>query len=215
MDAALNDLPRPGKPRNITDDDRTWIINLACTKPSEHGCPDELWLYTIMVDYIRKNRPSLKNISRSTVYEVLNNVEKRDNNFGENMTTVLHIYREVDMVHNGVVIPELRDTVTLSFDEKPEIQAISMTSKVLPPITGKHHSVTRDYEYRRLGTLSLLGGIDLHIGIVTEIISETHNKYDFITFLKKLDSSYPGDKKIRIILGNLKVHTSEKQGNIY
>ena len=221
LDAALNDLPRPGKPRNITDDDRAWIINLACTKPSDYGYSDELWSYTIMVDYIRKNNPSLRNISRSTVFEILNNaeikphkvryyVEKRDNNFEEKMATVLHVYREVDMVNNGVIIPELRDTVTLSFVEKPGIQAISLTSKELPPVPGKHPSVTRDYEYRRLGTLSLLAGIDLHTGIVTEIVSKTHTSDDFIEFLKKLDISYPGDKKIRIILDNLKVHTSEK-----
>ncbi|WP_196795628.1 IS630 family transposase [Ferroplasma acidiphilum] len=221
LDAALNDLPRPGKPRIITDDDKAWIINLACTKPSDHGYPDELWSYTIMVDYIRKNNPSLKNISRSTVYEILNNaeikphkvryyVEKRDNNFEEKMATVLHVYKEIDMVNNGVIIPELRDTVTLSFDKKPGIQAISLTSKELPPVPGKHPSVTRDYEYRRLGTLSLLAGIDLHTGIVTEIVSRTHNSDDFIAFLKKLDSSYTKNKKIRIILDNLKVHTSDK-----
>jgi len=78
------------------------------------------------------------------------------------------------------------------------------------PVPGKHPSVTRDYEYRRLGTLSLLAGIDLHTGIVTEIVSRTHNSDDFIAFLKKLDSLYTKNKKIRIILDNLKVHTSDK-----
>ena len=104
----------------------------------------------------------------------------------------------------------IKDTVTLSFDEKPGVQAISMTSKELPPVPGKHPSVTRDYEYRRLGTLSLLAGIDMHTGIVTEIVSRTHNSDDFIEFLRKLDISYPKRMKIRVILENLKVHTSEK-----
>ena len=26
MEAALNDLPRPGKPRKITDDDKSWVL---------------------------------------------------------------------------------------------------------------------------------------------------------------------------------------------
>ncbi len=134
----------------------------------------------------------------------------RDNNFEEMMATVLHVYREVDIVNNGVIIPELGDTVTPSFDEKPGIQAISTTSRELPPVPGKHPSATRDYEYRGLGTLSLLAAIDLHTGIVTEIIRKTHNSDDFIAFLKKLDSSYPGDKNMGIILDNLKVHTSGK-----
>ena len=221
VETALNDLPRPGKPRTITDDDRSWILNLACTKPLDYGYPDELWSYTIMTDHIRKNRDSLRNVSRSTVFEILNEaeirphkvryyVEKRDEDFDRKMAVVLHVYKEVDMINNGVIIPELKDTITISFDEKPGIQAISLTSEELPPVPGKHPSVTRDYEYKRLGTLSLLAGIDLHTGSVTETVSRTHNSDDFILFLKKLDSSYPEEKKIRLILDNLKVHTSRK-----
>ena len=221
METALNDLPRSGKPRIITDDDRSWILNLACTKPSDHGYPDELWSYTIMTEHIRKNRPSLMSISRSTVFEILNDaeikphkvryyVEKRDPEFEVKMAIVLHVYREVDMINNGVIIPDLKNTITVSFDEKPGMQAISMTSEELPPVPGKHPSVTRDYEYKRRGTLSLLAGIDLHNGTVTEIVSRTHNSDDFISFLKKLDSSYPREKRIRLILDNLRVHTSEK-----
>ena len=221
VETALNDLPRPGKPRTITDDDRSWILNLACTKPLDYGYPDELWSYTIMTDHIRKNRDSLRNVSRSTVFEILNEadirphkvryyVEKRDEDFDRKMAVVLHVYKEVDMINNGVIIPDLKDTITISFDEKPGIQAISLTSEELPPVPGKHPSVTRDYEYKRLGTLSLLAGIDLHTGSVTETVSRTHNSDDFILFLKKLDSSYPEEKKIRLILDNLKVHTSRK-----
>ncbi len=221
METALNDLPRPGKPRKITDDDKSWVLNLACTKPSEHGYPDELWSYTLMTDHIRKSRSSLKNMSRSTVFEILNEaeirphkvryyVEKRDPDFEEKMANVLHVYREVDMINNDVIIPELKDTITISFDEKPGMQVVSMTSEELPPVPGKHPPVTRDYEYKRLGTLSLLAGIDLHNGVVTETVSRTHNSNDFIAFLKKLDSSYPGGKKIRLILDNLRVHTSTK-----
>jgi transposase len=221
METALNDLPRPGKPRKITDDDKSWVLNLACTKPSEHGYPNELWSYTLMTDHIRKSRSSLENVSRSTVFEILNEaeirphkvryyVEKRDPDFEEKMATVLHVYREVGMINNGVIIPELKDTITISFDEKPGMQATSMTSEELPPVPGKHPSVTRDYEYKRLGTLSLLAGIDLHNGTVTETVSRTHNSNDFIEFLKKLDSSYPREKRIRLILDNLRVHTSTK-----
>ena len=221
IETALNDLPRPGKPRKITDDDKSWVLNLAYTKPSEHGYPDELWSYNHMTDHIRKSRPSLENVSRSTVFEILNEaeirphklsyyVERRDPDFEEKMATVLHVYREVDMINSDVIMPELKDTITISLDEKPGIQAISMTSEELPSVPGKHPSVTRDYEYKRLGTLSLLAGIDLHNGVVTETVSRTHNSNDFIAFLKKLDSSYPGGKKIRLILDNLSVHTSTK-----
>jgi hypothetical protein len=35
---------------------------------------------------------------------------------------------------------------------------------------GQHSSPTRDFEYNRLGTVSLLAGLDLHRGTVTEIV---------------------------------------------
>lgn len=43
----------------------------------------------------------------------------------------------------------------LSYDEKPGIQAIATTSEDLQP-DDKHKTINRDYEYKRLGTISLL-----------------------------------------------------------
>src|ERR1700694_867432 len=37
VDAALAELPRPGKPRQLSDDAITWVQNLACQKPKELG----------------------------------------------------------------------------------------------------------------------------------------------------------------------------------
>lgn len=221
LDAALKDLPRPGKPKRISDDDRAWILNLACTKPSDHGYPNELWTYSLMVEHARKNNSSLGNISRSTVHDILNQaeirphkvryyVENRDGDFENKMSTILHVYKEVELTNSENPPESMKDTITISFDEKPGIQAISLKSEELPPVPGKHPSITRDYEYVRRGTISLLAGIDLHTGTVTEITSRTHNSDDFIAFLKKLDIAYPKGKILRIILDNLRVHTSAK-----
>lgn len=76
-----------------------------------------------------------------------------------------------------------------------------------------HGTISRDYEYKRLGTLSLLAGIDLQTGEAIPLVSETHSSKDYIEFLKILDSKYPKGDKIRIVLDNLKVHTSEATRN--
>lgn len=55
----------------------------------------------------------------------------------------------------------------------------------------------------------MLTGIDLQTGEAIPLVSETHNSKDYIEFLKKLDNKYPKGDKIRIVLDNLKVHTSE------
>ena len=97
----------------------------------------------------------------------------------------------------------------LSYDEKPGIQAIANISDDLLPTTN-NGEIYRDYEYKRLGTLSLLAGIDLQTGEAIPLVSETHNSKDYIEFLRLLDNKYPKGEKIRLVLDNLKVHTSEE-----
>ena len=69
-------------------------------------------------------------------------------------------------------------------------------------------TVKRDYEYKRLGTVSLLAGIDLQTGEAIPLVSDTHKSRDYINFLQKLDAKYPKGDKIRLVLDNLKVHSS-------
>ena len=85
--------------------------------------------------------------------------------------------------------------VTVSYDEKPGIQALAVTTPDRPPVVERHPGHLRDYEYIRLGTVSLLAGLDLHNGRITEIVSDTHNSADFIAFLKKLDAAYAPQQK--------------------
>jgi len=51
--------------------------------------------------------------------------------------------------------------------KKPGLQAIANTAPDLPPVPGKHARLGRDHEYQRLGTCSILAGLDLHDGHVT------------------------------------------------
>lgn len=62
--------------------------------------------------------------------------------------------------------------------------------------------VARDYEYKRLGTLSLLAGLDLFTGEVILLVSESHKSSDFIEWLKILDSRYPEHDTLRLVLDN-------------
>ena len=68
----------------------------------------------------------------------------------------------------------------------------------------------RDYEYVRLGTLSLLAGIDLYTGEAIPLVRETYKSSDFIDFLNILDGIYPKDEIIRFILDNHSAHTSKE-----
>ena len=37
LEYAMNDATRSGKPNSITDEEKIWITNIACTKPKDPG----------------------------------------------------------------------------------------------------------------------------------------------------------------------------------
>ena len=232
IQAALFDAQRKGRPVEITDDAVAWIINLACQRPAELGYSQELWTLKNLHEHIQTNAekegyPRLKTITKPMVQKILarNDLkpfkikyycEKRDPDFDKKMHDVLLVYKQVSMQfdENGsVIIPEDAPMVhTVSCDEKPGIQAIATTGDDLRP-TAKTGCVYRDAEYKRLGTLSLLAGIDLLTGIAIPVVSETHKSSDFITFLKKLDTMYPQGDIIRIVCDNHSAHKSKETRN--
>ena len=79
---------------------------------------------------------------------------------------------------NGTLIvpDDYKLTITVSYDEKPGIQAISNTAPDYAD--NRNGEVYRDAEYKRLGTLSLLAGIDLLTGEAIPLVSETHKSSD-------------------------------------
>ncbi len=230
VENALFDAPGRGRNAEITDDEKAWIINIACQKPIDFGYAAETWTYAKLTSHINKNAEAagytrLSTIHKSTVHSILDEAEikpfrikyyceNRDPDFDSKMHDVLLVYKQLSMQfdEDGHLIPWAEDKEfvhVLSYDEKPGIQATATTSEDLLP-DERHSTISRDYEYKRLGTLSLLAGIDLQTGEAIPLVSETHNSKDYIEFLKILDSKYPEGDKIRIVLDNLKVHTSEE-----
>jgi transposase len=228
LEAALGELPRPGQARRITDEATAWVRNLACLKPKDLGYSYELWTYDLLQRHIRKEagaagHPSLNRLSRSKLHRILTQgelkphkvryyVERRDPEFEKKMVEVLHVYKEVEIINTGLVEGALKEppTVTISYDEKPGIQALATTTPDRPPVPNQYPSHLRDSEYTRLGTVSLLAGLDLHTGRVTEIVRDSHASVDFIALLDKLDANYPAQTRIRLLLDNHSAHISKQ-----
>lgn len=70
--------------------------------------------------------------------------------------------------------------------------------------------MTKSPGYKRLGTVSLFAGIDLQTGEAIPIVRDKHRSKEYIEFLKLLDAKYPKKDKIRLVLDNLKVRSSEE-----
>jgi transposase len=171
LEAALGELPRPGQERRIPDDAIAWVQHCACQKPKELGYAYELWTYSLLQEHVRKRcrdagHPSLTELSRSRLHRILTQgeirphkiryyVERRDPEFEAGMALVLHVYKEVEIVNEQLIKGVLKEppVVTISYDEKPGIQALATTTPDLPPAPRKFRSHLRDYEYKRLGTV--------------------------------------------------------------
>src|SRR6267142_1806860 len=89
-------------------------------------------------------------------------------------------------------------------------QAIATTSLDLPPVPGTYATFSRDHEYKRHGTLSLLAGIDLLTGKVHALVKDRHRSREFIEFLKLLNTAYPARTAIKLILDNHSAHISRE-----
>ena len=229
VENALFDAPGRGRNAEITDDERAWVIDLACQRPADLGHAAETWTYASLTAHIHETAESaghtrLSTVHKSTVHRILDEAEvkpfriryyceRRDPDFEEKMHNVLLVYKQLSMQfdEDGNLVPQDGGEVVhvLSYDEKPGIQAVATTSDDLMPDAG-HGTRMRDYEYRRRGTLSLLAGIDLQTGEAIPLVSETHNSGDYVEFLKILDAKYPEGDRIRLVLDNLKVHTSQE-----
>lgn len=229
VENAIYDAPGRGRNAQITDDEKAWIINVACQKPKEYGYAAETWTYAKLTEHINKTAENagytrLSTITKTSIKNILDAAkikpfriqyycENRDPEFESKMHQVLYIYKQIELLFDEIgelYIPAgEQDIHTVSYDEKPGIQAIATTAPDLPP-DSDHGAIKRDYEYKRLGTISLLAAIDLLTGEAIPLVRDTHKSDDFIDFLKILNERYPQGDTIQVILDNHSVHTSKK-----
>lgn len=217
---------RPQEPE-ISDEGKAWVVNIACTKPKDHGFAAELWTISGLANFVSEHAesagfPRLAQAGKSTVWRILDEnkikphkigyyLEKRDPDFDRKMQEVLMVYRDVSIYREGAVHDGRPEPIyTVSVDEKPGVQAIGLTAPDLPPVPGKYTAIGRDYEYIRRGTVSILAGIDLHSGHIFANVEDRHRSVEFIALLKRLDGHYPPEGIIRVVLDNHSAHISKE-----
>jgi hypothetical protein len=226
LEAGLKDrFHRPKEPV-IGPDAKAWVVHLACTKPKDLGYASELWTRQALADHVRgraraAGHPSLALAAKATVQRILTEqhlqphkvkyyLERRDPEFEIKMKEVLMVYQEVQLQNEANPATGALSVITVSIDEKPGVQAIANTAPDLPPVPGKHPTVSRDHEYKRHGTLSILASLDLHDGHVVARVEERHRSREFVALLKDLDAYYPAGVTIRVILDNHSAHISKE-----
>jgi transposase len=216
---------RPTEPV-ITQEAKAWVINLACKKPTELGYAAEMWTRSALADHVKKyateaGHDCLKKAAKATIQRILDEhpirphkmayyLERRDPDFDQKMADVLCVYKEVNLQNETPEPGEVLPIITVSVDEKPGVQAIKNIAPDIMPAPGKQSRVMRDYEYKRLGTLSILAALDLHDGHVIAQVHDRHRSCEFVSLLKELDDYYPAQSIIRVVLDNHSAHISKE-----
>jgi transposase len=226
VSGGMKDTTHGSKPV-LTEEAKAWVVHLACSKPKDLGYAAEVWSRKALAQHVREHAASaghscLVRASKATVQRILTNqplkphkityyLERRDPEFEAKMREVLLVYQEVALQNQQAdAADSIAKVITVSVDEKPGVQAIANTAPDLPPVPGKHRSIARDHEYKRLGTCSILAALDLHSGHVTARVEKRHRSREFIALLKDMDSYYPPDCTIQIILDNHSAHISRE-----
>ncbi|MCK5848684.1 MAG: IS630 family transposase [Caldisericia bacterium] len=203
----------------------TWSMEKLASYCKEHGP--------------KKGYSSLCNIQKGTVCKLLNKsnikpfkvkyyLDSTDPDFESKMTQVLLTYKQVQLqlekqkkeedspdpeyFDKSVQSDKEQEWTVVSYDEKPGVQMTETKGDTKYPLScnGKNTTLSRDYEYIRHGTISILSGIDLLTGHVHMHIRDRHRSCEFIDFLTTLDNYYPPETTIEVILDNHSIHKSKE-----
>src|SRR3990170_8824993 len=226
IEEGLKDKYHRPKEPVITEEAKAWVISLACRKPVELGYAAEMWTLSAMAEHVKKHATEaghdcLKNAVKATIYRILEGhpirphkmayyLERRDPDFEQKMADILCVYKEINLQNETSAPSEDPSIITVSVDEKPGVQAIKNIAPDIMPDPEKQSRVMRDYEYKRMGTLSILAALDLHDGHVIAQVHDRHRSSEFISLLKEMDAYYPAESTIRIILDNHSAHISKE-----
>ena len=226
IEEGLKDKYHRPKQPVITEEAKAWVISLACQKPKDFGYAAEVWTRKALAEHAKRYGPGLghdclKKACKATIQRILSEhpirphkvayyLEQRDPDFDHKMEEVLCVYKEVNLQNKTLNSGEIPSVITVSVDEKPGVQAIQNMAPDILPDPEKQSRIMRDYEYKRLGTLSILAALDLHSGHVIAQVHDRHRSSEFISLLKEIADYYPAGSTIRIILDNHSAHISKE-----
>lgn len=206
---GLNDLPRSGRPRRLTHDDRVTMAAIA-TSERDPSDPVATWSYFEVADEMVRRGVQ---VSVSQVWRILTGMDidltkvrgwlnrRDDPRFWDRVRDVCGLYLN----------PPERALV-LSVDEKTSIQAKSRKHHDQHPKRGRPRR--REFEYVRHGTASLHAALDVHSGevLAAPIPAKAHggnNSANFCEFLDDIDRSVDPRLEIHVVLDNGSSHTSK------
>ncbi|MGC2660174.1 MAG: IS630 family transposase [Bryobacteraceae bacterium] len=106
----------------------------------------------------------------------------------------------------GLYLNPPDQAIVLCIDEKSQIQALNRTQPGLPLKKGRCGTMTHDY--KRNGTTTLFAALDLLQGKVIGDFHKRHRHQEFLKFLRRINSEYPGHTPLHLVMDNYGTHNT-------
>jgi transposase len=214
--AGLRDLPRPGRPRVISEEARAAVVALACQLPAATGVPLSRWTGPELKRELEAQALVSEPVSVSSLLRILagNPVKPwqyqswifpRDPDFEAKARVILDLYQGF---YGGKPLGP-GDRI-LSFDAKPSIQARGRIHATLPAAPGRPARV--EHEYVRHGALALLAGLDVHTGKVFASTPQATGIIPFTDLVGQVMArpEYKSAPRVFVIVDNGSDHRGKK-----
>ena len=213
IEEVLTDEPRPGSPGKFTAEQITLLFALACEPPGNSGLPITHWTGAELAAEAVQ-RGLVASISASQVNRLLreahlqphrsrywlNTTEKDPEQFEAQVQIVCACYHDAPQLYFH------HDTHTICVDEMTGIQALERIATTLAMKPGQ--SERREFEYKRHGTLTLIGNFHVVRGeLIAPTLGPTRTEADFATHIEQMIELDPEARYV-FVLDNLNTHCS-------
>ncbi|WP_326782853.1 IS630 family transposase [Streptomyces sp. NBC_00151] len=191
--AGLGDMPRPGGPRTVTDEQVAAVVTRTLESTPKNATH---WSTRSMAKEMGLSQSSVSRIWRAFGLQ-----PHRSQTF--KLSTDPYF---VDKVHDvvGLYLDPPERALVFCVDEKSQIQALDRSQPVLPMTPGVPERATHDYV--RAGTTTLFAALEVATGKVIGSLHRRHRAEEFKKFLIKLDKEVPADLGIHLICDNYATH---------
>jgi transposase len=190
---GLQDEPRPGAPRTITDAD----VERVLVKTLEEQPRDAThWSTRSLAQATGMSQTAVSRIWRAfglKPQQMESFKLSPDPQFIDKVRDIVGLYLNP---------PDA--AVVLCVDEKSQIQALDRTAPILPLLPGVSARATHDY--RRFGTTNLYAALNLASGQVIADLTPRHRAAEFIKFLRRIDREVPAGLAVHVVVDNSSTH---------
>src|SRR5438552_12468426 len=193
LPGILEDLPRSGRPKQITAEQEAAIVEATMkTTPKD------------ATHWSLRTMAAAQKVSAATVQRIWAKHKLQP-----------HRLESFKFSNDPQFAPKVRDIVglymnppdkaiVLSVDEKSQIQALDRTQPILPLRPGLPARQTHDYQ--RHGTTTLFAALNVLEGTVIGECQSRHRHQEFLRFLDRIDESVEAGLEIHLVLDNYGTH---------